>query len=443
MTESKIINLDNKKVDYAISDKRIAGLIFLIVFKLSIEFEYYFVLKDLYYGSTLMNFEYNFAKGCIGWFLIIVIYFCLEQAIRKPSDFFVTLYYYIVMVPLSVMYAFSNQNSYFFIVNCLLFMVMEIIVKSDIKKVDFRFNNLTNAMIICFYITTVIVYVDLFKEHGMFNFNALHIFSIYNMRGTFSLNKYIGYLFRIQFEIITPFFIVRTLKKEEFIKCGFFVTLQLIAYLYAAQKIILFSIPMIIVIYYFATKIKDWINVVRLFIILTAVVVLLSSISRFFMLVSSLFIRRVLIIPAILKFAYFEFFNYNIKTGFSGTLWGKLLGKVTPYPNGVGVTVGTDYFRLTGANENTGFVGEGYYMFGLLGIFLVYIVFICLLYIIDVLAIKNGNAFAITLSVFPIYLINDTGIADRLMMGDLFVLVVICICYSIEKDTIGIKKKGK
>ena len=119
----------------------------------------------------------------------------------------------------------------------------------------------TKLLIFSLYLITVVVYIDIIIKNGLFSFKALNIYAVYTIRDDFSLHHYIWYLFEWQYLIINPFFIIRFLKKNKKLKAFTFILLQVIAYLYAAQKAILFIIPLIIIIYYFS-KLKYFFSLI-------------------------------------------------------------------------------------------------------------------------------------------------------------------------------------
>lgn len=425
-------------------------LICAIVYKLVLECGFWSILKARYYFDVTYNFEFNIIKYIAGFLWVLLLFFMIRHDEKRPSTFFLQLQYFISIIPITIIYSFSNENTLYYITICTSFAVAEIIVfiTSNCELKNYKIFKLldkkffTRLVVYTLYLITIIVYIGIVAKNGLFTLEALNIYNVYEVRAQFSLNKYIGYLFSWQYTVINPFFTIVFLKRNKKIKAFIFILLQFLAYLYAAQKTILFIIPLILIIYFFA-KIKHFSSIV--YSGLTILVVFSVALCNKIGLLSTafdLFIRRVLFVPANLKFIYYDFFSNNAHIGFAGTLIGKFLNIEFPYEGSLGKIISSVYFNKPDMNSNTGFLAEGYYRFGLFGCIIALVIFALLLLIIDRFSEKNGFELAISICLFSIFLLNDGELIDPLIFGNLTLLVIILVLYN-DKHYKPIKLKDR
>ena len=439
MTKTIKMNKDVTKTIYL--------FIVMLIYKLSLELGCWYLLQNVYRNSNVYRFQFDLSKFILGLAWTIVLFFLINHKERKPSAFFMELQFVIAIVPITVIFAFSDENILYYNAICVSFAVCEILILLSEKVVWPQINIVTRLLVVVFYIITVIVYLDIIIENGMFTLDAFNIYNVYEIRSNFKLNKYIGYMFDWQYVIITPFFIIRAIKRRKYFSGVIFVVLQLLAYLYAAQKTILFIIPLVIGLG-IVSEWKGFQNII--YSALTFGIVLISIGSRFSEViykVYDLIVRRVFLLPANLKFIYYDFFSENSKIGLAGTLWGKFLDIEHPYKERIGIIISKEYFNKPEMNSNTGFLAEGYYRFDLFGIILVLVLFAIILILLDNFAELNGYSFAVSVGFFPIFLLNDGGLIDPLIFGHFTILVLLCIFYNGEYDfknnKIHIKKRRK
>lgn len=405
-----------------------------LVYKLALEMGFWYLLQNAYKDLNVYRFEFSIAKFIYGLLWIFILFALIKHNERKPSTFFLQFQYMIAIIPITVVFAFSDEKIIYYTVVCMAFAFAEILIIffKDVKLP--QINITSKVLIIVFLLITCIVYVDMIAENGLFTLEALDIYKVYEVREGFELNKYVWYLFYWQYTIITPFFIIREYKRKKIISMIFFCILQFVAYLYAAQKALLFIIPLVVGI----CVVSNWKKFGTLLfagLSIGTVLVTIGSIwSEIIYRVYDLFIRRVLILPANLKFVYYDFFSQNPKIGLSGTLWGKFLELVSPYEERIGIIISTEYFDRPEMNSNTGFLAEGYYRFGFFGVFLALILFALVLMVLDHCAKLNGYSFTVGMSFFSIFLLNDGSLIDPLIFGTFTVLVILCMFYNRNDD---------
>ena len=425
------------------NNKENATIVFLaicfLIYKLILEYGFWYVLKPIYILSPVYKFDFSLSKYITGFIWLIILFLLIKHNEHKPSVFFLQMHYAIAIIPITIIYSFSDENTLYFFAICTGYGMAEILIylyKGDKAKRIKLFDKkiFTVIVIVSFYLSNIIVYFDIVYENGLVSFRALNIFDVYSIRGEFQLNKYIGYMFSWQYMVINPFFMIRSMKHKKWFSALLFMLLQLIAYLYAAQKTILFVIPLIFLLY-FISKNNYFVRII--YFGLTCLVTLSVTLYNFFEVATEtygLFVRRVLFVPANLKYLYYDFFSHNDKIGFAGTLIGKLIGSEYPYDDTMGFMISKIYFNDPDMSSNTGFLAEGYYRFGIFGILISLLVFCLLLILIDRFAKNNDYDFAIAFCFFSVFLLNDGALIDPLIFGNLTVLVYVMLFYRFKND---------
>ncbi len=418
-------------------------IVSLIVYKFLLDFGYVTVLKMQYEGSYDYSFDFTLWKYIIGWLTTLILIYILPRQYEKTSVFFLHVIFAISQIPFASMFAYGKTSLLYFMAISTLFAITECILnfKIEFTKLDgdskIKLPSFSKLLVICFVASTIITYVFVVLQNGLFTFDAFNLEKTYEIRANFKLNKYIGYIYYWQYIVINPFMIVRGIERKKPIVVVTYVILQLISFLYQAQKIVLFTLFLIIFSYYISqNKQLLWkmFNVALLLISLLSVMGLLQNISSAFYIPYTLFVRRMLIDPAMLKYIYYDFFSVNEHIGLGGTLWGQFLGVEYPYDVGWGKLIGKEYFYSEELSANTGFYAEGFFRFGYWGLILVFLLFILLLLLIDFLAHKTSSGFAIALSIFSVMLLNDGGIINELIFGNFTLIVIICLLYDKKED---------
>ena len=405
---------------------------FFLIYKVSLEFGYWFVLRGYFFASNEYDFEFRVQKYIVGFIMAILVFLAIDHESRKVSTFFFEMHYVLAIIPITVIYAFGNKQTVYYMGVCIAFILAILIVR---LTRDINYDPpyiITRGLIVLFVFITAVVYADMFIENGIPSLQAFNIFGVYELRDNFHINQYVGYLYRWQVVVINPVMIINGLKNKKLLIIFTYTFLQVLAYLFTTQKTILFIIPLIFGTYLLGKWKYFTVFIYGAFSAGIAGSALLANINYDFYKVFSLFGRRVLLLPANLKFLYYEFFTEHKKIGLAGTLWGKFLEIESPYNMGIGNLISDYFFGLPDSNSNTGFLAEGYYMFGYMGIILAVVVFAFLLKCLDVCAVRNGFAFTVGISIYSIFMLNDTSLIDSVLFGNITILLIVLLFYTAQ-----------
>jgi len=159
----------------------------------------------------------------------------------------------------------------------------------------------------------------------------------------------------------------------------------------------------------------------------------------------TMFPRRVLYVPAILKFQYYDFFSVNPKVFFADGIIGKLLGVDSPYQRSVAYTIAYEFFGVE-SMANTGYWGDAYANMGVLGVILFSIVLVLIVKYIEINTNNLNISFVISSTFFSFYILNDGALLTNLLTGGQFLLMIMLTiensCALKERDIIPDVKNG-
>jgi hypothetical protein len=421
--------LDLKKyLDFRVNKKTLLFLFWILLYKIVLELGYIFVLAG---KVQYFRMDFSMWKYAIGTIWIIVLFLNIRHEERKASTFLLDLHLIIAMIPIAVVYGLWNENSLYFNFLCCAFFITELIVKVQwgpemLSTIRVRGLSYLIPFGCSLFVLGIVGYS--LATNGLPSLTALNILNVYELRGEdyFIGNQYINYLYVWTMTVILPFVFAFCLIKKKYVLAAICVMVAFLFYLYSGNKTNLFVIPFVVGAYIFA-KYKD--TNYRFYSCFTLGIMLTVPLARIIDLPFSLFVRRTLIIPANLKFIYYDFFSNNPKLGLVGTLWGSKLGVANPYDRKIGYIISEEYFGLPEMNSNTGFLAEGFSRFGFIGIFLVLIIFAIMLILLDRLQKRAGYTFTVTMSIYPIFTLNDGQLIDSLIFGPMLVLLVIILLY--------------
>lgn len=431
-----------KLKEIKVSKKSVLFLLWLLGYKIALELGYMLILNNKveYFQS-----DFNEWKYIVGTVWVVILFWNIRHEERSVSSFLLNLHLVIGIIPITVIYALCNENPIYYNVLCFSYLLAEEIVKQKQRIMASPLSRIARIPKLILFGSVIAVLglmIYVFLTNGPPPMTALDVLDVYELRGEdyFIRNEYINYLYQWIMAVLLPFMMAYFLVKKKNFPVLFCVVIALVFYLYSGNKTNLFVIPLVIGAYLFA-KYKDtnyrFYGFLTLGITMTAILVPLTDLPF------SLFVRRTLVIPANLKFLYYDFFSNNPKLGFAGTLWGSKLGAVYPYDKRIGYIISEKYFGLPEMNSNTGFFAEGFSRFGLPGVVAALILFSFLLILLDGMQKRTGYTFAVTMSVYPIFTLNDGQLIDSLIFGPMLALLFICLFYYDNQSEEGERVRWK
>lgn len=434
-----------KKIWDKILEYKYIDVIFTILYTAILYLAYLVFIQENV--NQYYKIDFNVLK-CFISILGILILFILNRKLKKNKwvYFFMTLFYYLMFIPCSLIYCGKNYSTKTYLFIFLQFVIIYFILlykfRNESKKVEKK-NKMNSKLtmfskfiyIMCIVIT-IVVFIGCIYYNGIPGIKAANLSKVYEVRETFYLPKYLDYLFTFETQFILVFLMVLYIDKKKYSFGLITIALQFIFFLWKGDKITLLSIPLCIGIYVLFKKGAK--NVVKntqaLFIIAVIISVLVYKIVP---LVYGMFVMRLSVAPANLKFIYFDFFETHPKLGILGTSLNAILKFSSPYEGNYQNYISEIYFDKPEMYSNTGFLAEGFARFGIIGVFLVPIIVALVLYVICSKINEDNQAYIMGISILPLMSLNDKFAITSLTFGSLLCLLV--IIYFFDKERIKIK----
>ena len=411
-------------------------LALMLIYKVILEYSYCSYL--IAFNSTIYEYDFSILRYINGAFVILALFIVITNTEQDACRFLLYLHYIIAIIPLTVLYEFSGKDVIAY--NCMVFMFFLVAyivlrVKPEgkqflfMKKLPF-YKMFYVATIIGIIVAIIIVLSYTTVKNGMPELTALDFRKIYTLVRSdyFITNKYVGYLFTIVMVVGIPLLYSFSFTNKRYIICLFLMGIVFILFLYSGNKTALFSIAVFVGISILYSIFRNDDAIIKtLYCLLSLVAVSWIVTGKY--LPYSFLIRRVLLVPADMKFAHYEYFLNNEKIGIKGTILGKIVG-INNYQN-TGYLFPDDANHAIGrmlgfqnTNCNTGVLIEGYDKFGYFG----FAIFLCLL-IVMFLAIRkiennNGHLETLLITTYFVYSLNDGYLMGSNELSFLVILIL-------------------
>lgn len=418
----------------------------MLMYKFTTELGYWMILtKD----TVSYTKDFNLQKYIIGFFWCSILYFGINKTRHQYiSTFCLYLTYIMQIIPMTTIYALGNDHSVYYHSICLAFFLCELFVGyvGDSKKVhrNWKISNLIECTMICF---TFLLILYIVAKNGVPTLIALNIYDVYELRSSdqFQISKYMNYILSYSTKVFIPFILAKTIIDTKYHLTLMYSGILFLIYLYSGHKTFLFSIPLIIVSCLWAKR-KNFYH--ELFIIAKigfSVLVLFVCFSPLKSIllntVYSLFGRRLMMVPANLKFLYYDFFTQNELLGFAGIFPRWLIDvynpyELTPFPN----VIADVYLNSPQTWASTGFLAEGFQRFGHIGTFFVLFLYGIILKIADRFQKQVGYPLALGILIYPVMVLTDTQLLGTLFFGSWGCVMVIVSFYCNGKPIYKVPK---
>ena len=415
------------------------GLFFLSqIYLMSLSYGYYY-LSNCYYEGWF-PLEPNMMKLLYGLICCTIIYFSINHDKKKVSGLLLEAIYYFQIIPITVVFWMKNENFLVYTIICIGMLLCEVIVacKSGANEINFKtkfdyWKYVLWGMVIIFMLYRLLKY-------GIPSLSALNLYSVYDLRrsGIYDLSKYWGYLQSIIINVCIPVLLTRCYIKKSWFGVLAILLVDIIIYLYAGHKTFLFVGPMVLCILLlsrmegFPKTLWSW------FMLGTSIFSFMGRFRKFDS-IYDLLVRRVLIVPANLKFVYNEFFENHPKVGFAGIFPRWLINVSNPYGSGpykgYAYLIGEEYFNRPEMSCDSGFIAEGILRWGIWGILIEFAVLALIFKLIDSFANKCGYVFGSGCAFFFAYSLSENHLIDQCFFGYTMVFLLFILSYRSKTAT--------
>ena len=347
---------------------------------------FYIVLTYLYIDTIHPIFDYkgfhlNITPLKILESISILLLFIVPIILYlyKNSLFFFMIYLFTItqLIPDLVLYSLTNLPR--LPLYCSLTpLLIALIIKN--KKFKFPVVKINNKKCLLYItIISIILAIPIITLFGTTtNWNLFLLQEIYSQRDILKSNSnlYTGYMLNWLTLILFPIILLTSLKQKKYVFASLSILFILYAFSISGAKGYLFSL---IVLLFFYIKKKSFLHQLLITTILLIFFLLIGNwVDHYYdyYIINALFTNRTLFLPSLIKQFYFDFFQQN-----PIYLSHSIFKSIQPYPYTESPTylIGGTFMNNFKQNTNTGFIGDAYMNFGILGT-IIYSFIVCFLF---------------------------------------------------------------
>ncbi len=419
-----------KRVILNLTDSKFRFEFFSTIYFLMLGFCYVY-FNELYF----LNYKgpsINIIKFVHTIFLFILLLKFIPKSIERISDLFVSIIFFIILLPLLVIFLFDIRYEWFYIYSVLTtFFLLSYVRKIKLfNSLKFIYKKKINVILLI-KILTLLGITFLFFDVGFDSFN-LNPKLVYNFRDQdFSkLSSYlVTWLSKISIPLLACFAFIR--KKYILMSCCILALIFLYG-ISSEKSIFLFPLLGIITsILFYKTKNLSLIPFF-FFVLITISIILFTFLGYRYL--PSMIIRRGFFVPSEMILHYIKFFDENQFTYWSQNLIGNFFSDY-PYDLPPGELINKRVFLKDIGSSNCSFLGTAFMHAGFLGSIIYGLIMGIILNFIDYFNFKNTNFLLITSSsIVPIFtIITTTDLPTGMLTHGLFISLMI-IPFISEKD---------
>ena len=410
--------------------------LWIIIYKLILDFSYLTVEAKNY---EYLGFDIGFAihKIILGY----IIYFATYNIIKSKKGNITTLFTYTIFFlsisPFITLYQFSTIGELWMVlIQVLCLILMNFLFGLPFKPLGIspKTYHYTNKNFRLF--TTIIIslyFLLMVKRYGIPSLDSMLLQSIYKTRAAADISTGISILQTFFCRIICPLYILIAWREKKWIQLSFGLLVQIHTYGITGFKTFLF-IPLVMV----AIDLFKNIDLKKLVLvglsgalILTDLIYFLTKNIWFYALAGD----RVIFFPALIKYAYFDYFSANDFVYFSQNSISRILGITSNYNVKIPNLIGGIYFDKFEMWTNTGFMADAYSNLGITGVILIALFLSAILIILRDKMIKIPETMQKSIQmIFLLYFImlNDGPLIATLFSGGFLVAMFVVLSINFQ-----------
>jgi hypothetical protein len=349
---------------------RLTFFLACILFRLILDVSYILFVHPVF-GYSGFEYDFSIFAYALSWLIYFLSVVITPHLLSKVSDFFLATFSVTILAPLTSIVGLSGTGWFPLIVAFLVFVFLRIfqygtpfakalLVPRIIKIAEGRFISVILSILA---VSVLVLWYFYSGAVQYFNLNLLKVYDFREESAELASIGIMGYFNGWVYKVFSIFLMCYFLWKGRLIYFSLFLIVQVFFFGVSAHKGVLFYPVMILAIWFYFRKTRAIaVMPIGLSIIVSLGLLLYLTVDH--MMMGSLFIRRVLFVPAMLTLDYFQFFSVNEFVWWSNSI----LEGVHPYPYGLSVGEEIGLFNGSGSSANNGFVSSGYAHAGLIGV---------------------------------------------------------------------------
>lgn len=384
-------------------------LVAIISLKLTLDYSYAIFVSPVFsYSGFYINFD--LVRYVVSWFVVLVVSPFLRSKLMAIADYAALFWFALVVVPTLSLFGLDLERKWqpAALVVCALLMF---IFFSRVRLPNFsQVRPLKDGWSIAVAISGLFVVALIFNyllSGVSLNFNPAKVYEYRDANAERASGGLLSYLNIWTYKVFNIVLISLSLFHRKYFYALIFIFIQFFFFAASAHKFVLLM-PFLVVSVYFYFRSRSSL----LFIPVALTMLVAGSVLAYLVFgdifLSSLFIRRLLFVPAHLNFVYYDFFSTNNFVFWSNSFLAFFSDY--PYDENVAHTIGS-YLGKPDMGANNGLVSSGYAQAGVAGV-LIYTVLFSFLLRFAQYVVKNRFPTWFLLSVLVVPVSNILLVSD-------------------------------
>lgn len=352
-----------------VENRNIIFIISTALYRVLLEVIFNHVIYPRYFQTTLV-LQCNTFYYIIGWFLTIIgAYWSSQELLKKKlSSNIMVLLYFMAFLPIMMLVGivktdfFGELFVYFFV------LIVAYYIIPDFKLIRPQKNCIYAIMNIGTIVLSLVIIYIWFKYAG--HRLTLAVEDIYTARAeaySSEMSTILRYIYTIAKSVL-PMVVIFYLYTKKYLIAAWIGVLQYCIYVYDGSKTTLITFALAVGCYLIFSGVKNAEEMYPEFFASGCAIGILEYILTDKIRIIHYFIRRVLIVPSVIHYYYFDFFSTHIPDFFQGSVL-RRIGFVSEYsPLGIPKTIGEIYAGTVENSMNNGLFSDAFANLGYLGI---------------------------------------------------------------------------
>lgn len=405
-------------------------LFLLVLVKILLEISYVFYVGKLY-GYYGFVYSLNYYKLFESYLVFTVIFLLLPKNEKSASRIILRFLFLTMIIPTLSFYALADESRvYFYLFSCSF--MLTVVICTIFPHISLRRIKLSNKFLLSLiFMFSFVTYILFIRANGIPSLTALNLSRVYEIRSNIVYNsRLLMYFVFWQIKVINPFLIGFCYYQKKYRGLFIVLIMQLILYLITGHKSILFSPVLVLAVAYILKHNKSIMGLVSKLLVCgisSSLLIFLANISEW---PANLLIRRVLFVPALNYFHYYDFFSSHRQFLYlaEGQI-GRLLSIKSPYDMPIVNLIGETYYNNPATSANTGYLGDAYANFGWYGMILFSLILGILLLLIDSFSSKSELSITMAAMIVPAFSLIESALLTTLLSNGLIISMIIIYLY--------------
>ena len=413
-------------------------IFYLIAARLVVDYSYFTILLPVFsyrgFEGDLSSYKSRFLFS-----LLFIVPFIINVGTKKISHFATFMLLIGIFLPVSSMFAFGAINYSWFFLNLGFFVFISIANKflSEIKySVPFiDFPKIFKPLLYSLFFVSLLLFIQFYGltfNTSLLTFDSDLIYQQRSIYKSFSEpSGILSYLFSFLNHVFLPTLLAFSIIKKKYILTLSLSFVVIIIFSTSAMK----SLPIVMLLLFSIIFIEKYFDRNTIYAYLNFysfgvfIINIFYAIYPKLLLIPALIIYRAIFVPALVGKYYYEFFQEHRYTYF---LDSNIISKITNksyYLDGLPYRVGEVFFNK-GLYANTGLISDGYSKLGVVGVFLIALIFIIIMHFIEFIS-KNKNQIMIkAILIYPILFLINGSLITSFLTGGFMISMVLIASYS-------------